>query len=87
MSAWTGVDAVGVARQVGRLHTLGPRPLLEFLAELAADPITRVDIEANLARYCRLTPAMIDSVGARELILPIFVVDDTVSSENMRGAA
>ena len=94
MSAWTGADAVRVARQVGRLHALGPRPLLEFLTEIAGDELVRADIETNLGRYARLDPGIVALLDGRRLKLPIVVVDGDVvvevdpnSAQPVRGAA
>ena len=89
MSAWTGPDLVRVGRDVARLHDLGPRPLLEFLAELASDQATRADIELNLRRYARLVPGLVAVLGGRDLRPPVFVVDDddAVPTQAMRGAA
>ncbi len=90
MSAtWTGADELRAMQQVQHLYQLGPRSIYEFLAELAGNEMVRVDIETNLARYCRLTPAMVAAVDSRELKLPIFVVDDDNAApvQAMRGAA
>ncbi len=79
MNAWVGPDAVRVCRDVQHLHDLGPRAVLEFLTELAGDEVSRADIEINLARYARLTPAMITVTGACELMVPVtVVVEDTM---------
>ena len=75
MSAWTAADAVRVMRQVHHLHNLGPRPLLEFLTELAVDLIVRDDIEHLLVRYGRLDPALVVALDAHDLRLPIVVIE------------
>ena len=51
-------------RQVERLHNLGPRPLAEILAEIAA--VTgRPDIVADrLQAYAQLDPEILRAVGA-----------------------
>ena len=92
MSVWQDTDAVRITRDVQRLYELGPRPIYEFLAEVAADPGVRLNIEICLERYARLTPEMIDAVGARELRPPVFAVesDGVVAKQPahpVRGAA
>ncbi len=76
MTAWIGADMVRVTRQVQRLHALGPRPLYEFLQELAADPFVRDDLDLLLRRYCRLDPALVAALDGRDLRLPMAVVED-----------
>ncbi len=76
MTALIGADAVRITHQVQRLHALGPRPLYEFLQELAADPFVRDDLDLLLPRYCRLDPDNVDALDARDLRLPIVVIED-----------
>jgi Ser/Thr protein kinase RdoA (MazF antagonist) len=52
-------------RDVERLHRLGPRPLAEMLAELAARRLLRTEIDALVARYARLDGAALDAAGGR----------------------
>lgn len=50
-------------RDVVRLHSLGPRALAEFLAELGADTFRMTDIERRLSRYAGMDPAAVRVVG------------------------
>ena len=74
---------------ISQSHALGERPLLEFFIELAADPVTRVDIELNLARYAKLDPEIVAALGGRELHPPLVVIDDdtVLVNQTIRGAA
>ena len=52
---------------VVHLHELGPRPLGEFLQELAGkDDEAAVAIIANLERYATLDAGVVEAVGGRE---------------------
>lgn len=52
-----------------RLHDLGPRPLFEYLREIAAgrDPIDRLEA------YARLDPSIVHALGA-DRIEPFHVI-------------
>ena len=50
---WSGADRERIARQVQRLHDLGPRSTYELLLELAAIDDVRDDIGLLLDRYAR----------------------------------
>ena len=68
-------DRIRRARKVEKLHALGPRPLYEFLSELAGgDTPLALDIEIQLDRYNRLDPGLVDQLGGRELQVPLTVV-------------
>ena len=86
---WNGADRERVARQVQHLHNLGPRPLLEFLLELAAIDEVRDDIDLLLDRYHNLSPAMVAALDARNLKPQVFavnnIVDDDVVDDDRRG--
>ena len=75
-----------IIRDIQHLHDLGSRPIFEFLAELASDPVTRIDIEANLKRYARLNPGVVAALGGRDLHPPVFAVGAADAAKH-RGAA
>jgi hypothetical protein len=50
-------------RQVAHLHRLGVRAVAELLAEIGREHVIRVDIEERLARYARISRAMLRSMG------------------------
>ena len=52
-----------------RLHDLGPRPLYEFLREVASgsDPIDRLEI------YARLDPAIVRALGGDQFPTPAII--------------
>ena len=52
-------------RLIGHLHSLGPRPFGEFLAEiLSAWPVPVGDVLERLERYGRLDPDIVQALGA-----------------------
>ncbi len=51
-------------RDVERLHALGPRALLELLAELGRERLIRTRIECLVARYATIEAATLALVGA-----------------------
>ena len=97
MTTWVGPDAVRITRDVQRLYELGPRPIYEFLAEIAGDPAVRLNIEICLERYARLDPNTVAALGGRDLHAPLAVVDGdgvapttpttSASAHPVRGAA
>jgi hypothetical protein len=50
-------------RLAAHLHSLGPRPLHEFLREIAAG----ADLFERLERYARLDPAIVKYLGGDRL--------------------
>ena len=73
---WRGADLLRITRQVQRLHDIGPRATYEFLKELAADPLVHDDIDLLLPHYCRLDPGTVKALDARDLRLPIAVIEN-----------
>ena len=65
-------------RLVEHLHALGPRPIGEFLLELAAgDPDMEITIQANLERYARLDADMVKAIGGdRFPAIPLHTVSE-----------
>ena len=57
-------------REVLHLHQLGPRPVAELLLELGHAHDLAGDIEARLARFSRLDPATVRSLGGDRFPLP-----------------
>jgi hypothetical protein len=57
------------ARQVQRLHALGPRPLFELLCELSAQRLLRQPIEELVDKYSGIDPEMLAAVGGDQLSL------------------
>ena len=56
---------VRLQRLIGHLHSLGPRPVGEFLIEiLAAWPVPADDVLERLERYGRLDPDVVHALGA-----------------------
>lgn len=56
-------------RLVARFHALGPRPLAELLAELAAERLLRSEIEARLEEYlARLDRDLLNAIDGAELV-------------------
>lgn len=51
-------------RNVKALHSLGPRAVGEFLAEVGADRSIQTLIEQKLQRYAELTPEQVEAVSA-----------------------
>ena len=49
---------------VERVHQLGPRPLYELLAEIAAETGERELIRKKLERYAELDPRIVEALGA-----------------------
>ena len=95
-AAWEGPDELRAMRQTQRVYDCGPRACYELLRELAADPVTRQDLNILLARYARLDPGTVAALDGRRLKLPIAVVAGGVGGEGdgvgtpappMRGAA
>lgn len=58
------VADVRFQRQCRKLHQLGPRAVAEFLAELAAEHIIGISIDAKLERYGVLTPEQVGAARA-----------------------
>jgi hypothetical protein len=66
----TGTEILNDIRfrqKIARLHRLGVRPTVEFLCEIGADRSITTYLEAALDRYVALDPAVLDSLGARDL--------------------
>jgi hypothetical protein len=53
-------DTARIRYLARHLHSLGPRPLAEYLAEIiaGADPLARLE------RYCELDPDLVHRLGA-----------------------
>ena len=60
-------------RQVARLHSLGPRPVLEALVEVEAG----VDLDRVLAAYARLDLEVVIALGGDKFPSNIFAVSST----------
>ena len=60
-------------RQVTRLHSLGPRPVLEALIEVAAG----AELDTVLADYARLNLAVVTALGGDKFPPSIFAVGST----------
>jgi hypothetical protein len=59
-------------RQCAKLHRLGPRPLFEFLAELAIEHDIGGAIDRKLSVYDRLDVQIVRAFGADQFLpLPI----------------
>lgn len=57
-------------RLVARFHRLGPRPLAEFLAEIACERMLRSEIEVRLEQYlARLDRGVLEAAGGAELVV------------------
>lgn len=54
-------------RQVKKLHAMGPRPLAEMLAELAAERNIRTIIEEMLPRYTDIPDEALELAGGDEM--------------------
>jgi hypothetical protein len=82
--SWAREDVGGelrFARAVERLHRLGPRSLYQFLAELSAARMIRVEIEAMVDRYvARLDPDLLHALSGDRYSSPhlhlIEITDD-----------
>ena len=62
-------------RQVEQLHEQGPRPVGEFLAELAIEHGIQSKINAKLSRYAQIPDVALDRTGTREFPpLPMYGV-------------
>lgn len=62
-------------RHVDHLHGQGPRPVGEFLAELAVEHGLQSEINAKLLRYSEISDAALNEIGGREFPpLPMYVV-------------
>ena len=57
-------DRLHHERQVARLHALGPRPLAEFLADIARSTGQPALIADHVAEYARLDPEIVRAIGA-----------------------
>lgn len=56
-------------RLVRQFHRLGPRPLAEFLAELACERLLRSEIEARLTDFViRLDRDLLEATGGAEIL-------------------
>ena len=51
-------------RQVALLHALGPRPLFEFLADIARSTGQHALIADHIAEYASLDPEIVRAIGA-----------------------
>lgn len=62
-------DLQAVRRHVEHLHRLGPRPLLEFLLELAAEigPRRAMFLKARLAVYAAIDPDVVTALRGAEM--------------------
>jgi hypothetical protein len=58
-------------RHIGQLHALGPQPLFYFLLEIESG----ADIDATLAAYSRLSPALIAAYGGDQFPAALHVVE------------
>ena len=69
------------ARAVERLHKLGPRPLYELLAELAARLLIRAEVEALVDRYARIDSVTLAAGrGDRFASVPLHLVPDQLDA-------
>ena len=70
------IREIAFHRQVGHLHRLGERTLLEFLIKfVGVDDNLMFDLQVLLDRYANLTPEMIDRLDAREIRDDFVVID------------
>ena len=58
-------------RRVQRVWSCGPRTMLELLDEIGSERGIGTVIDATLARYATLDPAVVRAVGARDWPRPI----------------
>ena len=69
------IDDPAFRRRVDRLHALGPRPLGEFLAELAARPGSAGAVITTLNRYAVIDAALLHDLGGdRWPVMPLYSV-------------
>ena len=66
-------ETVRRARLVEHLHKLGPRPTLEFLAELVAEHGISNDVDRRLEQYAELDAETVAQLGGRHLPEPPLV--------------
>jgi hypothetical protein len=57
------------ARDVKRLHVLGPRALLEMLREFGAERLIMTDLEQRVRRYAKFDPTALEMTGADVILL------------------
>ena len=77
-------------RDIEHLHSLGPRAVAEFLAEIANENGCATAISGGLAEYRRITAAMIAAAGAGRMLRRLSVLDGRSHSDEAplnRGAA
>src|SRR5262249_4911775 len=64
-TARVGLSEIQFARAVACLHQLGPRPLYEFLVDLAAARMIRTEVEVELERHLgRLDPEFLRALDS-----------------------
>jgi hypothetical protein len=77
-TTWRRVDGIAAGvladlqlrRNVERLYRLGPRLVLELLAELGAEYLIRAEIETKVARYAALDPTALALAGGDRFPMP-----------------
>ena len=57
-------------RAVERLHDLGPRALIEFLAELGAQHLLRTEIERLVAHHAQIDDNTLVAIGGERVLAP-----------------
>jgi hypothetical protein len=67
------LNQLAFERRVHHLWRLGPRAMAEILDELATVSARRSWLDAELERYSRLDPSLVDAVGAPEFAPRLFV--------------
>ena len=74
--AWNEHELIHIAPLVCGLHALGTRPLYEYVRELVGiDHGLAADAEALLKRYARLDPQVVETLGGRNLQIPLALVN------------
>ena len=74
--AWNERELIRVGPLVCGLHALGTRPLYEYLRELVGtDQALAADAEALLKRYAQLDPQVVETLGGRNLQMPLALVN------------
>lgn len=69
---FNATELQAVRRQVDHLHRCGPRPLLEFLLELAAEigPRSTKFLQARLEIYAAIDPEVLAALRGTEIPKP-----------------
>lgn len=69
---FTAAELQALRRNVEHLHRSGPRPLLEFLLELAAEigPRRAKFLKARLEIYAAIDPEVVRALGGAEIPKP-----------------